>query len=81
MNDVKVIAPPSLDGLRRAFVLAEDRIGHYPEFRRFFVGRKFIARRARADDHLVPFGAKSARQRLPDVAATQNSDLHAANNR
>ena len=36
MTDVKVIAPPRLDGLRRAFVLAEDRIGHYPEFRRFF---------------------------------------------
>ncbi len=33
---VKVIAPPPLDGLRRAIVLAEDRIGHYPEFRRFF---------------------------------------------
>ena len=36
MSDVKIIAPPPLDGLRRAFVLAEDRIGHYPEFRRFF---------------------------------------------
>ena len=36
MSDVKTIAPPLLDGLRRAFVLAEDRIGHYPEFHRFF---------------------------------------------
>lgn len=36
MSEVKTIAPPLLDGLRRAFVLAEDRIGHYPEFRRFF---------------------------------------------
>ena len=36
MSDVKAIAPPPLEGLRRAFVLAEDRIGHYPEFRRFF---------------------------------------------
>jgi hypothetical protein len=36
VSDVKVIAPPALTGLRRAFVLAEDRIGHYPEFRRFF---------------------------------------------
>jgi hypothetical protein len=36
VTDVKVIAPPPLEGLRRAFVLAEDRIGHYPEFRRFF---------------------------------------------
>jgi len=36
MTDVRVIAPPPLAGLRRALVLAEDRIGHYPEFRRFF---------------------------------------------
>ena len=36
MTDVRVIAPPPLDGLRRALVLVEDRIGHYPEFRRFF---------------------------------------------
>ena len=36
MTDVKVIAPPPRDGLRRALVLAEDRVGHYPEFRRFF---------------------------------------------
>ena len=36
MTDVKVIAPPPFHGLRRALVLAEDRIGHYPEFRRFF---------------------------------------------
>ena len=36
MSDVKIVTPPPLDGLRRAFVLAEDRIGHYPEFRRFF---------------------------------------------
>jgi hypothetical protein len=37
MTDVTVIAaPPPLDGLRRALVLAEDRIGHYAEFRRFF---------------------------------------------
>jgi hypothetical protein len=36
VSEVKTIAPPTLDGLRRAFVLAEDRIGHYPEFRRFF---------------------------------------------
>jgi len=36
VSEVKTIAPPTLDGLRRAFVLAEDRVGHYPEFRRFF---------------------------------------------
>jgi hypothetical protein len=32
-----VVAQPSLDGKRLAFVLAEDRLGHYPEFRMFFV--------------------------------------------
>ena len=36
MTEVKVIATPSLEGKRRAFVLAEDRIGHYSEFRAFF---------------------------------------------
>ena len=36
MSAVKVITTPSLEGKRRAFVLAEDRIGHYPEFRSFF---------------------------------------------
>jgi len=36
VTDVNVIAAPPLEGVRRALVLAEDRIGHYPEFRRFF---------------------------------------------
>jgi hypothetical protein len=36
MSDVQVITTPSLEGRRRAFVLAEDRIGHYPKFRTFF---------------------------------------------
>jgi hypothetical protein len=36
MAAVRVITTPSLDGKRRAFVLADDRIGHYPEFRAFF---------------------------------------------
>jgi hypothetical protein len=36
MSDVKVVVAPPLYGLRRALVLAEDRIGHYPEFRLFF---------------------------------------------
>jgi hypothetical protein len=36
MSEVRVITAPSLEGKRRAFVLAEDRIGHYPEFRTFF---------------------------------------------
>lgn len=33
---VRVIDPPDLGGKRRTFVLAEDRLGHYPEFRAFF---------------------------------------------
>ncbi len=37
MSEVRAIATPSLAGKRRAFVLAEDRIGHYPEFRDFFI--------------------------------------------
>jgi hypothetical protein len=36
MAGVRVITTPSLEGKRRAFLLAEDRIGHYPEFRAFF---------------------------------------------
>ena len=36
MSDVNVITIPSLEGKRRALVLVEDRIGHYPEFRAFF---------------------------------------------
>jgi hypothetical protein len=31
------VPQPPLDGRRLAFVLAEDRLGHYPEFRAFFV--------------------------------------------
>jgi hypothetical protein len=34
---VNVVAEPSLEGKRLAFVLAEDRLGHYREFREFFV--------------------------------------------
>jgi hypothetical protein len=37
MTGVIVVPKPSLDGMRHAFVLAEDRLGHYPEFRAFFV--------------------------------------------
>ena len=33
---VTLIEPPDLKDKRRAFVLAEDRVGHYPEFREFF---------------------------------------------
>ncbi|HTB44197.1 MAG TPA: hypothetical protein VK741_11270 [Acetobacteraceae bacterium] len=37
MSTVEIVPPPVLDGTRLAFVLAEHRLGHYPEFRDFFV--------------------------------------------
>ena len=36
MSTVAVIQKPDLTGKRLAFALAEDRLGHYPEFRAFF---------------------------------------------
>src|ERR1700739_1564141 len=37
MTAVQVIEDPALEGTRKALVLVEDRVGHYPEFREFFV--------------------------------------------
>jgi hypothetical protein len=37
MTAVHITAEPDLAGTRRAFVLAEHRVGHYAEFRDFFV--------------------------------------------
>jgi hypothetical protein len=37
MPDVTVIDRPATEDSRQALVLTEDRIGHYPEFRAFFV--------------------------------------------
>ncbi|RXH26319.1 hypothetical protein XH99_20480 [Bradyrhizobium nanningense] len=39
MTQIEIIDNPALDGTRRALVLTEDRVGHYPEFRDFFVRR------------------------------------------
>ena len=36
MAEIVVIANPEAGGTRRALVLTEDRLGHYPEFRAFF---------------------------------------------
>jgi hypothetical protein len=36
MTGIRIVAPPALEGTRHAFLLAEDRLGHYPEFRDFF---------------------------------------------
>jgi len=37
MSEVAIIGNPDLQGKRFSFVLAEDRLAHYPEFRDFFV--------------------------------------------
>ena len=37
MTSVSVVSQPELDGTRLAFVLAEDRLGHYPNSATFFV--------------------------------------------
>jgi hypothetical protein len=37
MTSVIVTEKPDLKGKRLALALAEDRVGHYPEFREFFV--------------------------------------------
>ena len=39
MSKIEIVENPKLEGTRRALVLTEDRIGHYPEFRDFFVRR------------------------------------------
>jgi hypothetical protein len=39
VTEVEVIEQPSLEGKRRALVLTEDRVGHYPEFLEFFIRR------------------------------------------
>ena len=39
MTELEVIEKPSHDGKRTELVLAEDRLGHYPEFREFFIRR------------------------------------------
>jgi hypothetical protein len=39
MTQIEIINNPRLDGKRKAPVLAEDRVGHYPEFREFFIRR------------------------------------------
>jgi hypothetical protein len=37
MAAVAIIARPAAEGARQALVLTEDRLGHYPAFRDFFV--------------------------------------------
>lgn len=53
MSAVTVVVAPSLAGKRRAFVLAEDRVGHYAEFRDFFVRTFDLDRRGLAEPGYV----------------------------
>ena len=43
MTGIEVVEKPGLAGKRRALVLTEDRLGHYPEFREFFIRRFGLA--------------------------------------
>ena len=53
MNDVTVIETQDLSGKRLAFGLAEDRIGHYPEFRTFFARTFDLDRKGLAEPGFV----------------------------
>ena len=53
MSEVEVERKPVLVGKRRALVLIEDRIGHYPEFRDFFSRTFDLARRGLAEPGYV----------------------------
>ena len=49
MSRVEISTQPELRGSRRALVLVEDRIGHYPEFRDFFSRTFGLDRRGLAE--------------------------------
>jgi hypothetical protein len=53
MSDVNKIDAPAAAGKRRALVLAEDRIGHYPEFRAFFAETFDLDRKGLAEPGYV----------------------------
>ena len=53
MSRVEISRQPELHGKRRALVLAEDRIGHYAEFRTFFVHAFDLDRRGLAEPGYV----------------------------
>jgi len=44
MTAIEILKQPKLAGTRRSLVLIEDRVGHYPEFRDFFVKTFDLAR-------------------------------------
>jgi hypothetical protein len=53
MSRVEVSKQPGLQDRRRALVLVEDRIGHYPEFRDFFARTFDLDRRGLAEPGYV----------------------------
>ena len=53
MADVAVVPRPSTEGKRLALVLTEDRVGHYPEFRDYFVRVFNLARVGLAEPGFV----------------------------
>jgi len=53
MNNVTVIEKQDLSGKRLAFGLAEDRVGHYPEFRAFFARTFDLDRKGLAEPGFV----------------------------
>ena len=77
MAAVAVIARPAAEGTRQALVLTEDRLGHYPEFRDFFV-RTFDLDRVglsepgfvqRAFGRRLRFGVRGAKRRAVPLGA------------
>jgi hypothetical protein len=62
MADVAVVAKPPAEGTRQALVLTEDRLGHYPEFRDFFVRTFDLGRLGLAEPGFVqaPSGSSYA---------------------
>ncbi|OQW59514.1 MAG: hypothetical protein A4S14_06075 [Proteobacteria bacterium SG_bin9] len=53
MSDVETIDTPDLSGKRFAFALAEDRVGHYPEFRSFFARTFDLDRRGLSEPGFI----------------------------
>jgi hypothetical protein len=53
MTEVAAIEKPDLEGKRLSFVLAEDRVAHYPEFRDFFVQTFDLDRKGLAEPGFI----------------------------
>jgi hypothetical protein len=53
MTEVTAIEKPDLEGKRLSFVLAEDRVAHYPEFRDFFVQTFDLDRKGLAEPGFI----------------------------